>query len=112
MTHSSLRHARRQREYCHDGTDFHAAVGNGVANVDAALGVQARAKGCIAEWQRRARSQRELMALDGCELWDIHLIRCDTMSETNNRSGLEGIAPPCWAVWRYQGGLLAKLSLT
>jgi uncharacterized protein YjiS (DUF1127 family) len=50
-------------------------------NLDAALGLQARAKACIAKWRQRARSRRELMALDGRELRDIHLTRCDAMSE-------------------------------
>jgi uncharacterized protein YjiS (DUF1127 family) len=50
-------------------------------NVDAALRLQAKAKACIAEWRQRARSRRELMALDGRELQDIHLTRCDAMSE-------------------------------
>jgi uncharacterized protein YjiS (DUF1127 family) len=49
--------------------------------MEAALRLQAQAKACIAEWRRRARSRRELLALDGRQLWDIHLTRCDAQSE-------------------------------
>jgi uncharacterized protein YjiS (DUF1127 family) len=52
-------------------------------NLDAALGLQAQTKASIAEWRRRARSRRELMALGGRELWDIHLTRCDALSEAS-----------------------------
>ena len=50
-------------------------------HMETALGLQAQAKACIAEWRRRARSRRELTAMGGRELWDIHLTRCDAMSE-------------------------------
>jgi uncharacterized protein YjiS (DUF1127 family) len=50
-------------------------------NMEAALRLQAQAKACIAEWRRRARSRRELLALDGRQLWDIHLTRCDAKNE-------------------------------
>jgi len=50
-------------------------------NVDAAHGLRAQAKAYIAEWRRRARSRRELMALDGRELHDILLTRCDALRE-------------------------------
>lgn len=52
-------------------------------NLDAALVLQAQAKACIAECRRRARSRRELLALGGRELWDIHLNRCDAISEAS-----------------------------
>jgi uncharacterized protein YjiS (DUF1127 family) len=62
---------------------FMPQSGTASQNVDSALGLQARAKACIAEWRRRARSRRELMALDGRELCDIHLTRCDAMNEAD-----------------------------
>jgi uncharacterized protein YjiS (DUF1127 family) len=37
----------------------------------------------IAEWRRRARSRRELMALNERELWDIHLTRCGALFEAS-----------------------------
>lgn len=40
-----------------------------------------QAKVCIAEWQRRARSRRDLMALDERALWDLRLTRVDAISE-------------------------------
>jgi uncharacterized protein YjiS (DUF1127 family) len=46
-----------------------------------ALGLQQQAKASIAQWRQRARSRRDLMALDGRELWDLHLTRCDAMKE-------------------------------
>jgi uncharacterized protein YjiS (DUF1127 family) len=52
-------------------------------NVDAASGLRAQAKACIAEWRRRARSRRELMALDGRDLRDILLTRCDVLREAD-----------------------------
>jgi uncharacterized protein YjiS (DUF1127 family) len=50
-------------------------------NMETALRLHTQAIACIAEWRRRARSRRELMALDGRQLWDIHLTRCDAKSE-------------------------------
>ena len=35
----------------------------------------------IREWRRRARSRRDLMALDARDLWDIRLTRADAMRE-------------------------------
>jgi uncharacterized protein YjiS (DUF1127 family) len=39
------------------------------------------AKACFAEWRRRARSRRDLIALAPRELSDLHLTRLDAMSE-------------------------------
>jgi uncharacterized protein YjiS (DUF1127 family) len=52
-------------------------------NLDAARGLRAQAKARIAEWRRRARSRRELMALDGRDLRDILLTRCDVLRESD-----------------------------
>jgi uncharacterized protein YjiS (DUF1127 family) len=46
-----------------------------------ALWLQERGKARIAQWRDRARSRRDLMALDGRELWDLRLTRCDAMKE-------------------------------
>lgn len=35
----------------------------------------------IREWRRRARSRRDLMALDSRALWDVRLTRADAMKE-------------------------------
>jgi uncharacterized protein YjiS (DUF1127 family) len=37
----------------------------------------------IAEWRRRARSRRDLMALNERDLWDMHLTRCDALYEAS-----------------------------
>jgi uncharacterized protein YjiS (DUF1127 family) len=38
---------------------------------------------CIAEWHRRSRSRRELMALEDRELCDIRLTRCGALYEAS-----------------------------
>jgi uncharacterized protein YjiS (DUF1127 family) len=43
----------------------------------------AQTKACVAEWRRRARSRRDLTALDDRALWEIHLTHCDVMNEAN-----------------------------
>jgi uncharacterized protein YjiS (DUF1127 family) len=43
----------------------------------------ARSAACIAEWRRRARSRRDLMALNDRDLWDMHLTRCDALYEAS-----------------------------
>lgn len=35
----------------------------------------------LAEWRRRARSRRDLMALSERELWDLRLTRSDALNE-------------------------------
>lgn len=37
----------------------------------------------VAEWRHRARSRRDLMALDERDLWDMHLTRCDALYESS-----------------------------
>lgn len=46
-----------------------------------ALWLQEHAKARVAQWRHRARSRRDLMALDGRELRDLRLTRCDAMKE-------------------------------
>jgi uncharacterized protein YjiS (DUF1127 family) len=55
------------------------SAGLRVGNI--ARGLWEHGKACIAQWRRRARSRRDLMALDRRELWDLHLTRCDAMKE-------------------------------
>lgn len=40
-----------------------------------------KGRACVREWRQRARSRRDLMALDDRELWDFHLTRVEAMNE-------------------------------
>jgi uncharacterized protein YjiS (DUF1127 family) len=52
-----------------------------LAIVDTASSLSRRFVETVREWQRRARSRRDLRALDDRELWDIRVTRVDCERE-------------------------------
>jgi uncharacterized protein YjiS (DUF1127 family) len=54
---------------------------NGWLTADGGSFAVKRIIGTIREWRHRARSRRDLMALDARTLWDMRLTRADAMRE-------------------------------